>query len=61
MTLLPSFDKNKIARRLVIYILIFSSIVTLLLTLIQLYRDYTYDISQIESRFNQIQRQQPSP
>ena len=55
MMFLPSFDKNKIAHRLVIYILIFSSIVTLLLTLIQLYRDYTYDISQIESRFNQIQ------
>ncbi len=49
------FIKNKIGRRLVIYILLFSSVVTLALTVIQLYRDYSYDISQIESRFNQIE------
>ncbi|MCP4981930.1 MAG: EAL domain-containing protein [Gammaproteobacteria bacterium] len=50
-----SFRKSKIARRLVIYILIFSSCVTLTLTLFQLYQEYNSDISRINSRFDQIQ------
>ncbi len=55
MTELASIRKSKIARRLVIYILIFSTCVTLALTLIQLYQEYYYDISRIDSRFNQIE------
>ena len=38
-----------------IYILIFSSVVTLLLTLAQLHREYRYDLSLIESHFDEIQ------
>ena len=50
-----SIRKSKIARRLVVYILIFSSVVTLGLTLNQLYQEYSYDISRIDARFQQIQ------
>ncbi|MBL6999196.1 MAG: EAL domain-containing protein [Gammaproteobacteria bacterium] len=49
-----SFRRNKVARRLVTYIVIFSSIVTLMLTAAQLYREYKYDLSLIEARFNEI-------
>ena len=54
MPISTSFQKSKIARRLVLYILVFSSCVTLGLTLIQLYQEYDHDISQIDARFNQI-------
>ena len=54
MSIFTPFLKHKIARRLVVYILLFSSIVTLGLTLVQLYKEYNYDISLIESRFDQI-------
>ena len=50
-----SLKKNKLARRLIIYILLFSSLVTLGLTCIQLYAQYEHDISLIESRFRQIE------
>lgn len=55
MSLTPSLLKNKIARRLVVYILLFSSVVTLVLTAIQLYRDYKYELSLIDARFHEIQ------
>ena len=55
MPIFSSFVKNKLARRLVVYILVFSSLVTLGLTLIQLYQEYSYDVSLIESRFQQIE------
>ena len=55
MALTPSLFKNKIARRLVVYILLFSSVVTLALTAIQLYRDYKYELLLIDARFNEIQ------
>ena len=55
MLVFASFTRSKIARRLVVYILIFSSCVTLGLTLIQLYQEYKYDVSLIESRFVQIE------
>ena len=54
MTVFASFFNSKIARRLVVYILIFSSCVTLGLTVIQLYQEYSYDISLIDSRLVQI-------
>lgn len=55
MPVFSSVKKSKIAKRLVVYILIFSSCVTLALTLVQLYQEYSYDITRIEARFNQIQ------
>lgn len=39
---------------MVLYILLFSSVVTLILTAAQLYRDYTYDLFLIDERFNDI-------
>lgn len=50
-----SLRESKIARRLVVYILIFSTCVTLVLTLVQLYQEYNYDLSSIEVRIDQIQ------
>ncbi len=55
MSVYTSIHKSKIARRLVVYILVFSSCVTLALTLIQLYQEYNYDVSRIDARFMQIQ------
>ncbi len=55
MRMFTSFLKSKIARRLVIYILLFSSMVTVILTAIQLMQEYRYDVSLIESRFKQIE------
>ena len=54
MLLNTSLIKSKLAKRLVLYILIFSSIVTLVLTILQLHRDYNYDLSLIDIRFNEI-------
>ena len=54
MSMFASFQKSKIARRLVVYILIFSSGVTLGLTAVQLYQEYRYDVSRIDMRFDQI-------
>ena len=40
---------------MILYILMFSSVITLVLTLIQLYKDYRYDLTLIDSRFEQIE------
>lgn len=45
---------SKIGRRLVIYILLFSSLVTLVLTAIQIVRDYRIDIASINLRIDQM-------
>lgn len=52
-----SGTKNyRIAKRLLLYIIIFSSFVTLIATSIQLYTDYKRDIDVINSRLNEIER-----
>lgn len=45
-----------LAKKLIIYILLFSSIITLLGTSYQLYIDYSHDINTIETAFDQIER-----
>jgi diguanylate cyclase (GGDEF)-like protein len=55
MTTSKSIHKSKIARRLVVYVLAFSTVVTLFLTALELYRDYRYDISLIDEKFSEIQ------
>ena len=47
--------KSGIARRLIIYVVLFSSLITLLTTAMQLYRDYNNDIDLIEDQLQQIQ------
>lgn len=47
--------KSKISRALVVYVLLFSSVVTLVLTAFQLYKDYRYDLSLIDNRLAQIE------
>jgi len=46
---------SNISRRLTYYIVLCSSLVTLLLTGFELYRDYQWDISQIELKFEEIE------
>jgi methyl-accepting chemotaxis protein len=48
--------KRGIARKLIVYLLAFSSLVTLILTSIQLYIEYTRDIQQIENRLELIEK-----
>ncbi len=47
--------KSGIARRLIIYVVLFSSFITLLATAMQLYRDYDKDIDLIEDQLQQVQ------
>lgn len=47
--------RPSIARRLLIYILLCSSLITLLATVIQLYFDYRSDVDILEARLNQIE------
>ncbi len=47
---------SPIARRLIIYIILFSSFITLLITAIQLYRDYHTDLDLIHSELQEIER-----
>ncbi len=46
--------KSTIARRLILYIILFSSFITLVTTAIQLYRDYNTDLNLIYSELEQI-------
>lgn len=47
--------KSPLARRLIIYIVLFSTVITLLITFLQLYRDYDADLDLIYSEFEQIE------
>ena len=47
---------SPLAQRLVVYMVLFSSTVTLLLTAFQLYRDYNLDLAQINDKFTEIER-----
>ncbi|VAW60711.1 diguanylate cyclase/phosphodiesterase (GGDEF & EAL domains) with PAS/PAC sensor(s) [hydrothermal vent metagenome] len=47
--------RSPIARRLIIYILLFSSCITFLITAIQLYRDYKVDLNAIHSELQKIE------
>lgn len=47
--------RRKLSRLLVVLVLLFSGFITLLLTAIQLYLDYRYDVSLIEQRLQQIE------
>ena len=49
-----SFHSNKLASRLVFYILLCSSIVTLVITSIQLYTEYKRDLSDLNEKFEEI-------
>ena len=48
--------RNGIALRLLVLILLFSSAVTLVLTAVQLYFDYRFDVSAIEQRMGEIEK-----
>jgi len=47
---------SPLARRLIVYVVLFSSAITLLLTAFQLYRDYHLDLGQIHEKFTEIER-----
>jgi len=48
-------NKHGIARRLILAMVLFSSLITLIVTAIQLYRDYNRDLLLIDSQLKQIQ------
>ena len=48
--------RSPLARRLITAIILFSSAVTLILTVIQLYGQYRYDVDGIETDLAQIQQ-----
>ncbi len=50
-----TFVKGGIARRLILAVVLFSSLITLIVTAIQLYRDYNRDLLLIDSQLRQIQ------
>lgn len=50
------FDyNNKLSRRVLVYILLCSSLLSIASTFVQLYSDYTDDISSLQQRFNNIE------
>ncbi|NCF35114.1 MAG: hypothetical protein GWP56_01810, partial [Gammaproteobacteria bacterium] len=51
----PPSSKGGIARRLILAMVLFSSLITLIVTAIQLYRDYNRDLLLIDSQLKQIQ------
>lgn len=46
---------RRIARHLIFWLILASALITMIITGVQLYRDYSYDIDQIDKRFNQIE------
>ena len=46
---------TRIVRRLIVLIVLFSATITLVISVIQLYNEYTHDISLIDSRFSQVE------
>ncbi len=49
-------SRSPLSRRLIVWTVLFSSAITLVLTLFQLYRDYRLDVSVIESHLAQIEK-----
>ena len=47
--------RRSIAKRLIVYVVLFSAMITLIISSIQLYRDYLRDVSLINSRLQQIE------
>jgi PAS domain S-box-containing protein len=47
--------KSHVARRLILYIVLFSSFITIITTAVQLYRDYNTDLDLINSELQQIE------
>lgn len=47
-------NRTKIGRKLILFLVLFSSLITLVTTSIQLYRDYVIDIDLIDQQFEQV-------
>jgi len=54
-SILSTFQTRGIGRRFAVYILLFSSIITLVITFIQLFHDYRKDVSIINAQLQEIQ------
>lgn len=54
MQTFPSHPRRSIARRLIVSVVLFSAVITLMTSAIQLYRDYRRDISLIDASLEQI-------
>ena len=55
MQMLSHHPKRRIARRLIVSVILFSAVITLVISAIQLYRNYLQDVSLIDARLDQIQ------
>jgi PAS domain S-box-containing protein len=55
MQTVPHSPKRRIARQLIVAVVLFSAAITLIISIIQLYRDYRYDVSLINAQLTQIQ------
>ena len=51
---MPTKISSSIAKKIIIYVILFSSLITLITTAVQLYSEYNRDIRSIDSRFNEI-------
>ena len=58
---LKKLFKSTIGRVLILRILIFSGLITLIISIYQIYDDYTHEISSIEKEINQIKEAYQSP
>ncbi|WP_198262888.1 PAS domain S-box protein [sulfur-oxidizing endosymbiont of Gigantopelta aegis] len=52
----PLTKRSSLAKRLIIYMILFSASITLLTTAVQLYDEYQRDISSIEAQFEQVEK-----
>jgi PAS domain S-box-containing protein len=48
-------QKHSIARRFILYIVLFSSVITIIITALQLYRDYNIDLNLIQTELKQVE------
>ncbi|MCW9034919.1 MAG: PAS domain S-box protein [Rhodospirillales bacterium] len=58
MTAGTDYKKGRLARRLIVAILLFSTAITVITTAVQLYADYDQDVAAIHSRIDQIKESQ---
>ena len=54
-------NRNSLAHRLLLYILLLSSCITLLITTLQLYQDYKEEVLLIDQRMIQIEKSYRQP
>ena len=52
---MPTKIPSSIAKKIILYVILFSSLITVITTAAQLYSEYNRDIKSIDSRFDEIE------